>query len=564
MHRKKQPFPIATALRAGLKHYTLKTLREDLIAGLIVSLVALPLSMALSIAVGLPPRHGLYTAIVAGFVAAVLGGSTSQVSGPTAAFVVIVAPIVKQYGLHGIIWCEIMAGMMLVAMGSFRLGKLIHYVPYPVVTGFTAGIAVTIGTLALNDFLGLGIEHLSGHFVDKAAVIIQSLPYMRGSELIVGMITLITILYLPRLTTKIPSPAAGIALGTLAAWLMARYGFEVETLNTRFSYLDDAGLSHHGIQPYPPKLHLPGSGDELFAIPSYDEFQTLFSSAMVVAALAALESLLSATVADSMARTHHDPNAELNGIGFANIFCGLAAGVPATGAIARTAANIHAGCKTPVAAASHALFILLYVVTLAPWISYIPMAALAALLITVAWRMSHFHQFVRIVRIAPRSDTVVLLSCFFLTVFIDMVAGVAVGMVMAALLFMKRISDFTNLHVSTSEKPDITHGKLKPGTMIYRIEGPLFFGSINKTLEGADYIEDDIKKLIVDLTHVPMIDVTGMLGMKTFLMSVIHDGREVYLCGERDVTGRIRRKIAGEPFARHVHIMHTVHEALKA
>ena len=563
MARKKHPFPIATALRAGLKHYTPKILREDLMAGLIVSLVALPLSMALSIAVGLPPRHGLYTAIVAGFVAALLGGSTSQVSGPTAAFVVIIAPIVKEYGLHGIIWCEIMAGIILIAMGSFRLGRLIHYVPYPVVTGFTAGIAVTIATLALNDFLGLGITDLNGHFVDKAMKIINHLPHMKLPDVSVGCVTLLIIIYLPWFSAKIPSSAIGIAVGTLLAWVLSHYGVDVDTLNTRFNYTDAAGLLHPGIEPYPPVLHLPGS-DPLFALPSYDEFQALFRSALVIAALAALESLLSATVADSMARTHHDPNAELNGIGIANILTGLAAGIPATGALARTAANIHAGARTPVAATTHAVLILIYVVTLAPYISYIPMAALAALLMTVAYRMSHLKQAYRIIRIAPRSDTIVLVTSFLLTVFVDMVAGVSVGMVMAALLFMKRISDLSYLHVSTSEKPDVTHGKVPKGCMIYRFEGPLFFGSINKQLEGADYIEPDIKKLIVDLTHVPMIDVTGMLGMKTFLMSVIHDGRVVYLCGERDVTGKIRQKIAGESFARHVFIKHTVSEALKA
>lgn len=564
MRTKKAPFPIALALRAGLKHYNARTLRDDLIAGLVVSLVALPLSMALSIAVGLPPRHGLHTAIVAGFIAALLGGSTSQVSGPTAAFVVIVAPIVKTYGLHGIIWCEIMAGAMLMLLGTLRLGKLIHYVPYPVVTGFTAGIAITIGTLALNDFLGLGIEHLSGHFIDKAYTIFVNLPHMRVPDFAVGFVTLATIFLLPRLTTKIPSPPVGIAIGTLLAYIMSRYGLHLDTLNTRFNYTDIAGVVHPGIQPYPPVFHLPGSGDPLFAIPNYDEFQALFRSAMVVAALGALESLLSATVADSIARTHHDPNAELNGIGFANIITGLAAGIPATGAIARTSANIHAGAKTPIASATHALFILLYVVTLAPYISYIPMAALAALLISVAWRMSHAKQFWRIVRIAPKSDTIVLLSCFFLTVFLDMVAGVSVGMVMATLLFMKRISDLSRLHVSTSDKPDVTHGKLPKGTMVYRFEGPLFFGSINKTLEGAEFVEPDIAKLIIDLTHVPMIDVTGMLGMKTFLMTVANRHREVYLCGERDVTDKIRRKIAGESFARHVHVAHTVSEAIKA
>lgn len=557
-------FPLATALRAAIPRYTPKILKDDLVAGLVVSLVALPLAMALAIAVGLPPRHGLYTAIVAGVVAGIFGGSMVQVSGPTAAFVVIVAPIVRDFGLHGLIWCEIMAGIMLLVMGFARLGKLIHYVPYPVVLGFTAGIAVTIATLALNDLFGLGIVDLKGAFVQKALMIFAQMPQTDFADLAVGLATLCAIFLFPKVSTKIPAPAAGILVGLLVSWALTSCGFHIETLNTRFSYTDAAGVLQQGIQPYPPVLHYPGDGDNLFALPTYKEFRLLFHSALVVAALAALESLLSASVADSMTRTRHDPNAELNGIGLANIFSGLAAGIPATGAIARTAANIQAGGKTPVAAITHALLILLYVVTLAPWISYTPMAALAALLIFVSWRMAHFHQLARIVQIAPRSDIVVLLTCFTLTVFIDMVAGVTVGMVMASLLFMTRVAEATHLHVSEPGKPDIAHGDLPEGTMVYRMEGPLFFGSIDKMLEGAEAIPDSVNRLVIDLMHVPVIDMTGMVGMKTFLLSVARPGRDVAVCGHKDVTERIRRKIAGTAFAAHVHMESSVRDALKA
>lgn len=563
MHAKQPLFPLATALRAGLKDYSLKTFRADLTAGLIVSLVALPLSMALAIAVGLPPQHGLYTAIVAGIVAALLGGSPTQVSGPTAAFVVIVAPIVTQYGLHGIIWCQILAGIFLILMGVARAGKLIHFVPYPVTTGFTAGIAVTIATLALNDFLGLGIAKLSGHYVEKAATIWHALPGFTPQEALIGFATIVTIFALPKITTRIPGPVGGILLGTAISFALVKMGYSVDTLNTRFSYVAPDGTTLPGIPPYAPSFSLPGSGD-LFAIPDFKELQTLLMPALVIAALGALESLLSATVADSMARTRHDPNAELNGIGIANIFSGLASGIPATGALARTAANIHAGAKTPFAAIIHALLILLYTVTLASYISYIPMAALAALLLSVAWRMSHVHQFVRIMQLAPRSDVIVLLTCFVLTVLIDMVAGVSVGMVMASLLFMTRVADATQLHVSQPGKADIAHGELPAGVMVYRIEGPLFFGSVDKMIAGADLISQDIRKLVIDLTHVPMIDMTGMMGMKTFLESVASETREVVVCGHENVTGRIRRKIAGAPYTAHVHTDETVAAALKS
>lgn len=563
MTAKTTSFHLATALRAGMKGYSLKTLRSDAVAGLVVSLVALPLSMALAIAVGLPPQHGLYTAIVAGVVAALLGGSPTQVSGPTAAFVVIVAPIVTQYGLHGIIWCQIIAGIALIAMGVTRMGRLIHFVPYPVTTGFTAGIAVTIAALALNDFFGLGLKDLSGHFIHKAITIFESLPLLKGAETAIGVSVLVAIFAVPRFFPRVPGAVAGITLGLVMAWLFKQNGIAVDTLFTRFSYLAPDGATMQGIPPYPPALHLPGGGDALFALPDMIEFRKLLMPSLVVAALGALESLLSATVADSLARTRHDPDAELSGIGIANIFSGLAAGIPATGAIARTAANIQAGARTPVASIIHALLILVYMMTLAPYISHIPMAALAALLLSVAWRMSHLHQFVRIVRLAPRSDIVVLVTCFLLTVFVDMVAGVSVGMVMASLLFMARVADTTHLHVGTHHAPDIAHGTLPEGVMVYRIEGPLFFGSIDKMIAGADAIGSDIRRLVIDLMHVPMIDMTGMMGMKTFLMAVAQPGRDITICGHDDVTSRIRRKITDLPIAKHVHMTDSVRDALK-
>ncbi len=419
---------LATALRAGLKDYNITTFKDDLVAGLVVSLIALPLSMALSIAVGLPPQHGLYTAIVAGIAAALLGGCRTQVSGPTAAFVVILAPIVSDFGLHGIIWCQIFSGIMLVALGTARLGKLIAYVPYPVVTGFTSGIAIVIATLALNDFLGLDITSLKGDYLEKVVTLARHLPGMKLQEALVGIVTLVTIFFFGKITTKIPSPVAGIGIGTLLALIFSGNGYAVETLLSRFS----------GIPPYAPVFHLPTfEADSLFSIPGYAEFKTLIFPSMVIAALAALESLLAATVADDMTKTKHDPNAELNGLGIANILSGLVAGIPATGAIARTATNIHAGAKTPFASVIHALFILLYVLTLAPYISHIPMAAMAALLLATAYRMSHVKQFAHIIRTAPKSDVIVLIGCFLPTVLIDMVAGVTTGMALTGIFFYK-------------------------------------------------------------------------------------------------------------------------------
>lgn len=559
MPAKQRPFPLATALLSTLRTYNLQTLRADVVAGLIVSLIALPLAMALSIAVDLPPEHGLYTAIVAGIVAAVFGGSTTQVSGPTAAFVVIVAPIVAKYGLHGLIWCQIMAGAALIALGMLRLGKFVNYVPYPVVTGFTAGIAVTIGTLALNDFFGLGLGQLEGHYIDKLAAITAQLPHFRWPDLAVGLVTLAGLTFTPRLFPRLPAAVVGISLGVGCAWVLQQSGFAVDTLLSRFSYTDAAGQTQAGIPPYAPSLHLPGDG-KLFAIPDYAEFKSLLMPALVIAALAALESLLSATVADGIARTRHDPNAELNGIGLANIFSGLAAGIPATGAIARTAANIQAGAKSPLSSVFHAVFLLLYVLTLAPYISHIPMAALAALLLGVAWRMSHAPQFMMILRLAPRSDSVVLMTCFLLTVFIDMVAGITVGMVMASLLFMRRVAVLTDISVHTSDSDD----NLPPHVLVYRIDGPLFFGTIGKTLESslaAPQTTD--RKIVVDLTHVPMIDMTGMMAMTVFLSSLAADGRDITVCGKTHVTDKILLKLRGSPAEGRVHIVHRLKEAYR-
>jgi len=538
---KPRPFPLATALISSLKTYDRHTLRADLTAGLIVSLIALPLAMALSISVGLPPEHGLYTAIVAGIAAALFGGSTTQVSGPTAAFVVIIAPIVSQYGLQGLIWCQIMAGGLLIALGMLRLGKFVNYVPYPVVTGFTAGIAVTIATLALNDFFGLGIAQLEGDYIDKVRTIIEHMPGLRWQDLAVGFATMSGLIFTPRLTPKIPPAVAGIVLGIVVAWLLQRAGVPVDTLFTRFSYTAADGSLQQGIPPYAPTLHMPGEGG-LFSLPDRAALQSLVMPALVIAALAALESLLSATVADGLARTRHDPNAELNGIGIANIFSGLAAGIPATGAIARTAANIQAGGKTPLASVFHALFLLVYVLTLASYISHIPMASLAALLLGVAWRMSHVQQCLMILRLAPRSDKVVLLTCFTLTVFVDMVAGITIGMIIASLLFMRRIAVLTDISLHTSESDD----SLPDNVLVYRIDGPLFFGTIGKTLESSIATPPETeKKIVVDLTHVPMIDMTGMMAMAVFLDSLARSGHDIVICGKPHVSDMILRKLHG-------------------
>jgi len=548
-------FPIGAAVRATLAEgYNLEKFKRDMVAAFVVSLVALPLSMALSIAVGLPPQHGLYTAIIAGFVTPLLGGSKVQVSGPTAAFVVILAPIVSEYGLHGLIWCQLIAGAFLLLFGVLRLGRLISYVPYPVTTGFTAGIAVILGVISLNDMLGLGLNLSKGHFPEKVSLLAQNIGNTNPYEAAVGLTALLLIIYGQKIIRIIPSTILGVGAAIGLSMLFANMGHPVETLASKFHYTALNGTIMPGIPPYAPSINMPThTPGQWYTIPSVAEFKIYLYPALVIAFLAALESLLSATVADSMARTKHNPNAELLGIGFGNLASGLCAGIPATGAIARTAALINNGGISPFASAIHALLILAYMMVLAPYIGKIPMAALAAILINTAYRMSHWRQFVHTVKIAPRSDVAVLLVCFVLTVAIDMVAGVSVGMAMAALLLMKRITEMTHIELENNKAPDaltedaISH--LPRDVMVYRIRGPLFFSTAEKVMDQADFMLEHVKTLVVDMADVDFIDMSGLVAIQSLVETVIHGKRRIMLVGHSNVLKRVQRKLDASPMA---------------
>lgn len=556
---------LATALREKIKQYSLSTFKKDLLAAFVVSLIALPLSMALAIAVGLPPQHGIYTAIIAGFTIPLLGGSNWQVSGPTAAFVVILAPIVADFGLRGIIWANIMAGLILILMGLARLGRLIHYIPYPVTTGFTAGIAVVLGTLSLNDFLGLGIQKLEGPYLEKLWSILKHLSLLDPYVFLIGAITLLLLFTAHRFIRGVPSAIIAVFAATFLALIFSHWGHEIPTVGSVFSYLDHTGQRLPGLPPYPPSLHLPiFSHNDLFSLPSFQELRILLFPALTIAILAALESLLSAMVADSMTGTKHHPNAELKGLGIGNILSALGAGIPATGAIARTASNINNGAKTPIAAAMHAIFIMLYVLFFSTYINYIPMTALAAILIYTAYRMSHYKQFLNTIKIAPHSDVIVLLVCFTLTVFIDMVAGVGVGMVCAAFLLINRITELTHVEVEGSnESVEATTERLPKGVMIYRIRGPLFFGTVEKAFDRYNFAHDYISELIIDISDVPFIDMTGLVAMKSMLTSIAHEARGVHIvCKKETVTRRIQKKIHDHAVTQYVHFYKTLQAAI--
>lgn len=531
--RAKRPLPLGIGLRGALRDgYSFKQFRSDVLAGLVVGVVALPLSMALAIASGVPPQYGLYTAIVAGVVIALTGGSRLNVSGPTAAFVVLLAPISAKYGIGGLALASLMAGVVLVVMGLTRLGKLIQYVPHPVTTGFTAGIAVVIATLQVKDFFGLSVTSSGDHYWERVADLYAALPSISTGDAAIGAFTLGVLILWPKITKKIPGPLVAIVLGTLAAFgLQQLEGESVATIGSRFSYVLD-GVTQAGIPQLPPlpvlPWDMPGADGSPIGL-SWTLIRDLSGAALAIAALGAIESLLAAVVADGMAGTRHDPDSELVGQGLGNMIAPFFGGFAATGAIARTATNIRSGGRSPIAAVVHALFVLAAVLALAPLLSYLPMASMAALLLIVAWNMSDAKHFVKTLRIAPRSDVLVLLTCFGLTVMFDMVMAVGVGVVMAALLFMRRMAEISGSRlVGTGDAS--ARSDLPPGVQIYEIAGPLFFGAADKAI-GAIATAGDTKVLILEMHAVPAMDATGLVAFTNLLGKLKTAGTRVHIVG---------------------------------
>jgi len=526
----------AAALRAVAREgYRSADFRADLMAGLVVGVVALPLAMALAIAVGVPPQHGLYTAIVAGGLVAALGGSRTQVSGPTAAFVVVLAPIYTRFGMAGLLLAGLMAGLVLLAMGLLRMGKLIQFIPHPVTTGFTAGIAVVIAVLQVKDLLGLRLAHDPEGFAERIEAMAAAAGTASPWELAVGLFTLGLLLLVPRLTRRVPAPLVALAAAAVLAAVLARLaGAEIATIATRFHTVI-GGQVVNGIPQLPPLPVLPwlmpGPGGGRLAL-NFATFRALLPSALAIAMLGAIESLLSAVVADGMARTRHDPDAELLAAGIGNVVAPFFGGIPATGAIARTATNIRAGARTPVAAIVHAATILGAVVVLAPALGFLPMSALAALLLLVAWNMSEAKHFLHTLRVAPRSDVAVLLTCFVLTVFTDMVVGVGVGMVLAAMLFMRRMAEVTEAGLEAEESASLP-GPLPSGVVVYRVSGPLFFGAAQKAMAALGVIADRGRVVVFMLDRVPVIDSTGMVALESAIDRLLAAGVTAILHGMR-------------------------------
>ncbi len=527
---KRRPLPVATALRrAFAKGYRGADLRADIMAGTVVGIVALPLSMALAIAVGVPPQHGLYTAAIAGAIVALLGGCKFQVSGPTAAFIVILAPIVTKHGIGGLLTAGFMGGLILVALGLARLGSLIRFIPYPVTTGFTAGIATVIATLQIKDVLGLHTGPMPEHYLEKIVALWRARGTANLSELVVAAVTLALLLTIPRVIKRVPAPLIAIGTAALGAALLHRLfpSFEVATIGTRF-HTTVNGVDMAGIPNAIPSPGLPwGHG-----APSLHMITELMGPAFAIAMLGAIESLLSAVIADGMTDTKHDPNAELVALGVGNVIAPIFGGIAATGALARTATNIRAGARSPIAAVTHAILVLLSILLLAPLVAYVPMASLAALLLLVAWNMSEVHHFVHLLRVAPRSDVVVLLTCFLLTVFFDMVVAVSVGFMLAAVLFMRRMSDITQTKLTADSSAEIDAKVPPKGVIVYEINGPLFFGATQNAMATLGAIRgESYRVLVLDLGRVPVIDATGFVALENAITTVIRQKKHVVLAG---------------------------------
>jgi SulP family sulfate permease len=515
---------LAYGLRERLREgYSVKDFRADLLSALVVGVVALPLSMALAIACDVPPQHGLYTAIIAGFVCALLGGTRLQVTGPTAAFVVILVPIVHKFGLGGLLVAGMMAGVMLIAMGLARLGKLMQFVPHPVTTGFTMGIAIVIGLLQLKDVFGVRLPRTEGMF-EYLGALWDARRAINPYDVGIAVVTVGLLLGLPKIFKRVPAPLIALTAVSLLVVLCDHIwpGFHASTIGNldKFSFKIGNEI-RHGIPPLPPIPIVPWSLGGL----------TLLPSAFAIAMLGAIESLMAAVVADGMSGTRHDPNAELIALGIGNVLCPFFGGIAATGALARTATNIRAGARSPFSAAMHAIFILACTIVLAPLVAYLPMAALAGLLIIVARNMSEARHFARLLRIAARSDVVVMVTCFTLTVVFDMVIAVTVGVMLAALLFMRRMAISTTVALESPHE----HGigiDLPPGVRMYEVAGPMFFGAAKSAMEVLATVGDRRDHTVVlNMQHVPTIDVTGLVALESALDRLFRSRIKVILTG---------------------------------
>ncbi len=489
-----------------LQDYSWRQLARDAGAGVIVAIVALPLAIAFAIASGVPPERGLYTAIVAGFLISALGGSRVQIGGPTGAFVVIVYGIVQRYGYEGLALATVMAGLILVILGFARMGSAIKFIPFPVTIGFTSGIAIIIFSSQVKDFVGLRMGPVPADFIPKWRAMLAHIGSVNPPALVVALVTLAILVAWPRINRRVPGPFVALVVGTL---LVQFFHLDVETIGSRFGAIHAA-------------LPRPGLPVQIGAL-TWSDLRNLIQPAITIALLAAIESLLSAVVADGMIGGRHRSNMELVAQGIANIASPLFGGIPATGAIARTATNVKNGGRTPVAGMIHAVTLLLITLFFGGWAAKIPLAVLAAILVVVAYHMSEWRTLVSELR-APRSDVLVMLTTFLLTVIVDLTVAIEVGMVLAAFLFMRRMAEVTNVSALTrefGEEPEhvsdanaVYRRAIPPGVQVYEINGPFFFGAAERFRDTISFVAESPAVLILRMRNVPAIDSTAMHALR--------------------------------------------------
>lgn len=515
-------FEFQPKLFSCLKGYNKATFMSDLMAGIIVGIVALPLAIAFGIASGVTPEKGIITAIIAGLLISVFGGSKVQIGGPTGAFIVIVFGIIADYGINGLVIATFMAGIFLILMGVLRVGTIIKYIPYPIIVGFTSGIALTIFTTQIKDLFGMQIADVPADFVSKWVVYFQHFDTIKIWPLLIGICSILIIVYTPKISKKLPGSLVAIIVMTIVALLLKHFAgvTTIETIGDRFT-----------INPNMPTPEVPKI--------TWEVFTKLMSPALVIAMLGAIESLLSAAVADGVIGDKHDSNQELVGQGIANMVCSLFGGIPATGAIARTMTNINNGGRTPVAGIIHALVLLLIYFFLMPLAKYIPMSCLAGILVVVSYNMSEWRSFKAILK-NPKSDITVLLVTFFLTVIFDLTVAIEVGILIACLLFMRRMSEVTNVSVETgeidlsvdSDLPDnVEHLIIPDRVEVYEINGPYFFGIANRFEEVMNDMGSIPAVRIIRMRKVPFIDSTGVHNLTNLCKKCLKKDVHIVLSG---------------------------------
>lgn len=510
-----------------LKGYSRDTFKKDLFSGLTVGIIALPLALAFAIASGVEPSRGLYTAVIAGFLCSLLGGSRVLVGGPTGAFVVIVYSTIERHGYEGLVMATLLAAVFLIILGVSGLGRLIRFVPYPLIIGFTTGLAFLIFTSQIRDFFGLALTHAPADFIGKWIAYFQHIPTMSFSAFSVGLGSLLGIIAMRKWTPALPWGICTIVLATLFCWA---YGLNVETIGSRYGALPQS---------------IPAPSFPAIAL-DLDKWRALFPDAIAIAVLAGLESLLCAVMADGMTGSRHKPDCELVSQGIANAASVLCGGIPATAAIARTAANVKTGAKTPISGIIHALVLLVIMLVFSPLVSHIPLAALAAVLMAVAWNMAELNSFFHVFN-APRADIAVMITSFVLTVFVDLTYGVQMAMILALFLFMRRISE----KAKTLEPVMADVDRMIPeGLEIFRLKGPLFFGVVDKIRDLAHPMRPAPRVFLLEMEDVHMLDASGMYALREVAMKCQKQGTRLLLSG---VHGEVHTILKRFGLLAHVH-----------